>query len=169
MRLFVAAQPPDDVLDALVEVVDDLHHRPDAESLRWVIREQLHVTLRFLGEVPDVAPVLEALAATRLPAAEAEATPGVTRLGRQVLCVPVAGVDALAAAITHIGPDEDRPFRGHLTLARVRGRRGVVARSLAGTPVDLRWPVPEVALVRSHLGPDGPRYETLATFPAHHP
>lgn len=169
MRLFVAAQPPDDVLDALVEVVDDLRHRPAAESLRWVTREQLHVTLRFLGEVPAAAPVLDALAATRLPAAEAAATPGVTRLGRQVLCVPVAGLDTLAAAVAHIGPDEDRPFRGHLTLARARGRRGAVARSLAGTPVDLHWSVPDVALVRSHLGPDGPRYETLATFPAHHP
>lgn len=170
MRLFVAAQPPDDVLDALVGVVDDLRRRPDAESLRWISREQLHVTLRFLGEVPDSAPVVEALTAACLPAAEAVASPGVTRLARQVLCVPVAGLDALAAVVVpHMGPDDDRPYHGHLTLARARGRRAAVARSWAGTPVDLRWPVPEVALVRSHLGSDSPRYETLATFPTHHP
>ena len=166
MRLFVAVQPPEEVLDTLVEMVDGLCSRAGAEVLRWVDRPQLHVTLRFLGEVPSPEAVVESLSGTLLPAAVAEAGPGVTRLGRQVLCVPVAGLDALASEVAAVtAAIDNRPFRGHLTLARARGRRGVVARSWAGAPVDLAWPVAEVALVRSHMGPDGPRYETLARFP----
>jgi 2'-5' RNA ligase len=169
VRLFVAVQPPDAVLDALVEMIDGLRRRDGAEALRWVDRPQLHVTLRFLGEVPDAAGVVEAMKTAPLPVTEAEAGPGVTRLGRQVLCVPVTGLDALASEVAEataaVGPLDDRPFRGHLTLARARGRGGVVARSLAGAPVDLRWPVADVHVVRSHLGPDGPRYEALARFP----
>jgi len=173
MRLFVAAQPSEGVLDALVEVVEGLRGRRDADELRWVTRDQLHVTLRFLGEVHDADAVVESLSASPLPAAVAQAGPGVTRLGRQVLCVPVTGLDALAtdvaAATAAIGPQDDRPFRGHLTLARARGRRGVVARWWAGAPVDERWRVLEVTLICSHLGPDGPRYETLARFPTGNP
>jgi 2'-5' RNA ligase len=77
--------------------------------------------------------------------------------------VPVEGLDDLAAAVTDATdgcgrPLPDRPFRGHLTVARAR--RGSV-RSLAGEAVDARFPVEDVRLVRSHLGRDGARYEDL--------
>jgi 2'-5' RNA ligase len=59
-------------------------------------------------------------------------------------------------------PPEDRPFHGHLTLARVKsgGTRGLVGASISG-----RWPVSEVCLVESRLHPHGARYETVAAFP----
>ena len=44
-RLFVALRPPPDIRDALVDAMDEL---PGA---RWQDEEQLHVTLRFIGEV----------------------------------------------------------------------------------------------------------------------
>lgn len=170
MRLFVAVVPPEDV-------VDDLARLRVAGDLRRVRPEQLHVTLRFLGEVPDadLDAVVGALVATRLPAgAVAVAGPTVERLGRAVLGVPVAGLDDVAAQVTvataALGePPEDRPFRGHVTLARARGRRGVVPRSAAGQPFDRRWPVAGVDLVRSHLGSGGPRYEVVASFPIEGP
>lgn len=168
VRLFVAAALPDDVLDALAALGD-----PRGADLRWVDRSELHVTLRFLGEVPDadVPALVDALAEASLPAAEAAAGPTVTRLGRQVLCVPVAGVDALAAAVVAatagFGVHDPRPYRGHVTLARARGRRGAVDRRWTGAPVAERWPVTEVRLVRSHLGTGRPgsRYEDIAAFP----
>ena len=63
-------------------------------------------------------------------------------------------------------PVEDRPFRAHLTVGRWRPQRpadGALPEQLA----DYRgpeWPVPEVRLLESHLGPD-PRYEALASWP----
>jgi 2'-5' RNA ligase len=84
-----------------------------------------------------------------------------------VVHVPVAGVDSLAATVVAqtaaLGkPPEDRPFRGHLTLARARDRRGVELRPVSGEPVEGAWWVEEIHVIESHLHPDGARYETLA-------
>ncbi len=48
--MFVAVVPPDDVLDHLDEFLDG---RREAAEFRWVLREQLHVTLAFLADVPE--------------------------------------------------------------------------------------------------------------------
>lgn len=159
VRLFVAVTPPDTVLDAVARL-----RRPARPGVRWTTREQWHVTLRFLGEVDDPAPVVAALDRAVLPAAEARIGPRVGLLGRGVVMLPVAGLDGLAAAVVAatagIGePVGDRPFRGHLTLARVR--RGGSARGLLGEELDRTFAVREVALVRSHLGAGPARYEVL--------
>ena len=51
MRLFTAVTPPAAALDALDAAVASA--RPTARGLRWVAREQWHMTLVFLGDVPD--------------------------------------------------------------------------------------------------------------------
>jgi 2'-5' RNA ligase len=131
------------------------------------------VTLRFLGAVaPDrVAPVAEALVALRsLPAVVADLGPATRRLGRSVLVVPVVGLDEVAARVERavvgagVAPEE-RPFRGHLTVARARGR-GSVPPDLAGAALAARWAVGEVTLVESTLrGAKGSRYEVLERVP----
>jgi 2'-5' RNA ligase len=172
VRLFVCVRPPEAVLDALEAVVAGC--RPGApQGVRWVDRDKWHVTLHFLGDVADPVPVIAALAAVALPdVVEAELGPAVELLGRQVVSAPVRGLDELAAAVLgavgHLGdPPEDRPFRGHVTLARL-GRRGAGSRAgsragvpCRGTPVAGRWIVDDIALVRSHLGPGPARYEDL--------
>jgi 2'-5' RNA ligase len=95
--------------------------------------------------------------------------PRVTALGPRVVCLPIAGLDDLAAAVTAATagwglPPEARRFRGHLTLARV-GRGGGRARDLAGAALAARFRVADVRLVRSHLGGPGARYEDLLVRP----
>jgi 2'-5' RNA ligase len=158
VRLFVALRPPDDVLD----IVAGLRRR-ERDGVRWTTREQWHVTLRFLGEVADPQPVATALDDAVLNGCTAVVGPQVTALGREVVIVPVAGVEDLAAVVVaatrDVGkPPATRPFRGHLTLARAR--HGSV-RDLVGEPVEARFRVDAVRLVRSHLGRDGARYEDL--------
>ena len=130
------------------------------------------MTLRFLGPVPDPEPVGEALTGVARTAAPAEAVlgPGVDRFGGRVLHVPVSGLGPLAAAVVgataDMGrPPENRPFAGHVTLARVSERRSVDLRPLTGTPITGRWPVDGLCLVRSQLSGAGARYEVLADFP----
>jgi 2'-5' RNA ligase len=169
MRLFVGVRPPDDVLD----LIADLPRRSRA-GLRWTTRDQWHVTLRFLGEVEDPTVVVEALDgvdARRFAACEAAVGPVIETLSRQVVALPVGGLDDLAAAVigaTHtLGrpPPEDRPFRGHLTLARLarsaRGSARRLAGGIVGRPLSARFTVSDVRVVRSHLGRGGARYEDV--------
>jgi 2'-5' RNA ligase len=73
----------------------------------------------------------------------------------------------LAASARSVGlPVEDRPFRAHLTLGRWRAGQpadGDLPDRLAAA-AGPRWPVRELVLWRSHLGPV-PRYDRLAAWP----
>ena len=62
-RLFVAIRPPEDVRDLLIDAMDD------SPALRWVGDEQLHLTLRFIGEVerPIANDIAGALTRLRSP------------------------------------------------------------------------------------------------------
>jgi RNA 2',3'-cyclic 3'-phosphodiesterase len=159
-RLFVAAWPDADTVRRLREL-----GRPDEAGVRWVPERNLHVTLRFLGEV-DPSEVGRRLATADLPATRAVLGPEIERLGGQQIVVPVAGVDALAAAVrsatAEVGEHDSRPFRGHLTIARTR--RGATS-SLIGRALTSSFDVSEVALVASELLPTGAVYTTVATFP----
>ena len=172
MRLFVAVNPPEEVL-ALVEALP----RPNLAKLRWTTPQQWHVTLRFLGEVEDAGPVAHALSPvpttlqeSGVEAVEAVLGPAVAWFtGRRILQVPVSGVEALAdlvgaATARWVDPPEHGPFAALLTLARVRGP-GWGPSNLAGTPFRAAWRVDEFVLVSSTLGAGGARYETLCSVP----
>lgn len=161
-RTFVAVWPPPAVARALAALP-----RPDVSGVRWVPRDDLHVTLRFLGDA-DADVVGARLRDAGLPAAAAVLGPAVAMLGRRVVMVPVTGLDALAtdtvAATSDLGqPPPDRPFVGHVTLARTSDERA--ARELCGTPVDADFAVEEVAVVTSRPHADGGRYHTVTTVP----
>lgn len=64
---------------------------------------------------------------------------------------------AVAAGFT----SEDRPFHPHLTLARIRPPSNVETLAKAFPAFEVRMPVAEVTLFRSHLGRGGARYEPL--------
>jgi len=77
---------------------------------------------------------------------------------------------AVASALVPLGfPAEERPFRGHVTLARVRSPRGLQPLGeaiAAGSDADLgEWTARDVVLYRSHLRPSGAVYEPLARLP----
>ena len=150
-RLFIAVELPPQALEA----IDALAFEGDPR-VRWVPRQNWHITLRFLGECP-LASVMERLQRSTLPSAEVVLGPTVARLFRSVIAVPAAGLDELAAGVVaataDIGdPPEKRDFRGHVTIGRLRGRGRV---RLVGTPVAARFTVREVALMSSELTPEG--------------
>lgn len=165
-RLFVAVWPPPRVAATLASL-----ERPQLDAVRWTTPEQWHVTLAFLGNVAlsridEVESALRAATARAAGPAEAHLGPSTRRVRRSILCVPVEGLDEVAGdlrrALRPVLPEArlDEPFRGHLTLARARGRHPVPA-ELAEVPLEARWPVREVDLVRSELGRSGARYTTL--------
>lgn len=159
-RLFVAVHPPTEVLD-VIERID----RPDHPGLRWTTRDQWHLTLRFLGEVDDPGRVVSALEGMEaLEPPEVVLGPGVRRWGSRVLVVPAAGLGDLAAAVVAVTagigrPPERRPFRGHLTVARIRP--GHPRPPVPSTTLDARFRATTVDLVESRLSPTGARYTVL--------
>ena len=164
MRLFVAAWPPEPVVEHLAALP-----RPEVKGVRWTRPDQWHVTLRFLGDVEDVDGVVAALRAAAVGRSEAVMGPAVGRFGQRILHVPVEGLgdaaSVVAAATAGFGePPDDRPFRGHITVARTSDRARVDLRPLAGTPLSATWPVDEITLVASRLNPSGSRYEIVERF-----
>ncbi|MGA3146712.1 MAG: RNA 2',3'-cyclic phosphodiesterase [Acidimicrobiales bacterium] len=168
MRLFVAVGLP----APIVELVEALP-RPETRQLRWTTPAQWHITLRFLGEVDEVAEVADAVngLAGRFDPGAIEARLGPESRwfpGRRVLQVPVAGLDALAGLVRDLtarwGAADQPGFSGHVTLARVRGRGGGPAH-LAGVPVEGRFAVARVSVFASTLGAGNASYEVLADVP----
>ena len=167
-RLFVCVWPD----EATREVLRGLH-RKDQPGVRFVPEENWHVTVRFLGQA-DPRPVADALGAVDVAATEVFVGPVVDVLSDHSVIVPAAGLDGWAAAVNRAtGEHGDAPVRrrfvGHITLARLgrpSRRRGAGLPGVVGTPVAARFVATELALVVSHLGRGGARYETLATFPA---
>ncbi len=186
MRLFVAVGIPDAVAADLDRAVAPL--RASWPALRWTGRDAWHLTLAFLGEMPDGAtpsllPRLERAAARHplmsLSLGGAGAFPAPPRA--RVLWTGVQGdraaLSALAASVTAgarragaPGAEENRRFRPHLTLARCRDpvdARDLVA-SLAGYDGP-PWDAGQIHLIRSRLPAcrpqERPRYEALGSWP----
>ena len=160
-RLFVATWPPAHVVEALGRLI-----RPASAGVRWTTPDQWHVTLRFLGSVVDVDAVVEAVTsvAVAVEPVEARLGPVTDRLGRTILVVPVAGLDGLGASViaatSALGsPPEDRPFLGHVTVARSKRR---LPSSVVGVPIEASWTVTELAVVASDTRPEGARYTDVA-------
>lgn len=172
-RLFVAIRPPQEICDLLVDAMDD---SPD---LRWVGEEQLHLTLRFIGEVER--PVANDLAAAldRLHCGEFELQiNGIGRFDQRrggavwAGVKPRAPVAALAAKVERIcqevgfGP-ERRVFHPHITLARWKGRSSSAANALVERTRGLSsepFRVDRFVLLESRLSRHGPHYEDVAAY-----
>jgi RNA 2',3'-cyclic 3'-phosphodiesterase len=163
-RLFVAVWPPEEVIEHLRSL-----RRKDQRGVRFVPPENWHVTLRFLGEADEreVAAALDELDTRDLPPPVAKVGPAVDVIGGKAMMIPVAGLGELAHAVeratVHLGEPPRKRFVGHLTLARFA--RGARLPAALGSLLDDEFPVAEIALVESRLGPAGARYETLATWP----
>lgn len=161
MRLFVSLRPPAHAVDHLAAA---------AKGLRTTDVAQWHITLAFLGEVPDPQPVAAQLATLSHPPVVLQLK-GSGRLRSQggLVYAGVAGdVDALHRLAAEVQDAcrragahlEDRPYRPHLTVARRAPREATVLAAYEG-PV---WTADEVELVRSHLSARAV-HEVLERFP----
>jgi 2'-5' RNA ligase len=183
-RLFVALHLPDEVISVLDAVQNDLRAAVFPGLVSWVVPRNIHLTLKFLGDIPlsehrAIAEALTSVAAVnapfelctgRLGCFPSERNPRVVWVGVQGQTGALQRLrDAVEGAIAPLGyPTEDRPFSPHLTLGRVRRdaqRRAAqtLGRAIqaSAAPPAVTWQVTEVNLFRSELKPDGAVYTLL--------
>ncbi|NUO63706.1 MAG: RNA 2',3'-cyclic phosphodiesterase [Gemmatimonadaceae bacterium] len=183
MRLFLAINPPSELRGSLAEAMRPL--RDAAPGLRWVSAERVHLTVRFLGDQP-----IERLAEIRVAvdtaaARHVEAPVALGRLGAfpnfrraRVVWLGVAPDPRLELlhhdveeACVRLGFEpEGRPFRPHLTIARVpdgapEEELRALHRLARSFPFEATIDVPSIDLMVSELSPEGPRYRLLHTSP----
>ena len=149
-----------------------------ARDFRWVPPANLHLTVRFLGQVDreTLDALVTRLAKQHLKGFDLELSDVSTfKRGHLVRVVwiglsrDVAAAAALAATVeaecrsAGLEPEERR-FQPHLTLARARGREGSVLPPLPDAPRLDPWHADELVLYQSHLGRAGSVYEPLANL-----
>lgn len=181
MRAFIAIELTHEVHERLVAVKRELvRHRA---AVRWVRDDNLHLTIKFLGDVSAEAleslhGELTALLRATPPLAATVCGLGVfpdTRRPRVVWAgVTCPGLGTVAAAVdaaaVRIGvAPETRPFSAHVTLGRVSGpaRWAPLGREIAARAAEAFGACAIAALVavRSDLRPDGALYTKLWSIP----
>jgi 2'-5' RNA ligase len=178
MRVFIAVDLPNEIRKTLADVQHELHS--SSSSVRWVAPESIHITLKFIGEMPD----------KRLEDVDAAMT-GFTWLpftitvrgvgffpGNRSPRVLWAGLEAptmrdmaeeLDTRMERVGFDkEKRAFRPHITLARARDTRIDSSLVTAAEPYQQRdfgsFVADRVFLFQSKLKPSGAVYEKLKEY-----
>ncbi|MBI4322660.1 MAG: RNA 2',3'-cyclic phosphodiesterase [Candidatus Omnitrophica bacterium] len=181
MRAFLAVELPDNVREAVVAVQRALA----GDGVKWVEPENLHVTMRFLGEITEVQrqaieSLLLKVAGSRAPIDAALSAVGTfpERGMPRVIWVGIGqGAEQLSRLAEEIErglaalsiSNEERRFVAHVTLGRVRSPTAgdVLRRRLT----QIRWTPPapfwieRVTLFQSTLGGAGPVYTALGRFP----
>jgi 2'-5' RNA ligase len=183
IRAFVAANLDSGLKVALARVQDRL--KATRADVGWVRPENLHLTLKFLGQVEEsrisaIGQAIAAAAAGRGPVHLVFQGLGAFPRPREARVVWVGisnGAEALGAlqakvetALESLGfMREARPFTAHLTLGRVRGPayREQLARALSEAPVEVlgEMVLDRIELMKSNLSPGGARYTILQSFP----
>ncbi|MBX7482709.1 RNA 2',3'-cyclic phosphodiesterase [Qipengyuania qiaonensis] len=173
-RLFVGIRPPGDIRDALIDLMEGI------DLARWQDDDQLHLTLRYVGEVDthlaedlagrlrevDMPPFDLTIAGTGTFAkkgrphtlwAGIEPSDGLRRLQRRIerICIS-AGLEP-----------EHRKYHPHITLARINRSTGALAPFFAAT-ASLRlgpWRAESYILFESTLGRHGSVYDPIVRYP----
>ena len=173
MRLFLAGVVPDALKQSLETQLEPV--RAATRQARWLPPESVHLTLVFLGAVPDgsvpaleqaFAPVCARHPSMALTLAGVETfgssrSPRVlaTTLGGEVEALHALVTDARRVAETIVPLEPERPFRPHLTVARARSAHGDHllgrCRTALVRALDGGFVLQEVALVKSATLPTG--------------
>lgn len=177
LRLFLAVDPGD---EARFAIVDLLRSRIKEMPGRAVPPQHWHVTLRFLGGVGEAGrdKVTYAVDGAELGSAFSVRWGGLGAFPKaSKAAVLWVGADHGGDRLVELAKDlgqavedagfgpEDRPFRPHLTLSRIRPPEDVSDVIEGVEAMGVTSKIDAVLLYRSHLGGSGARYELLERFP----
>jgi 2'-5' RNA ligase len=182
MRTFIAIELPQEIKNVLLKLQEQL--KTSQADVKWVNPQNIHLTLKFLGEVDEkkleeIGEILEALKTAVGPfyirLSSVGAFPkidyprvvwvGIDKGDNETK--EIAGL--LEAKIAKLDiPAEDRPFSSHITIGRVKSglNRGRLVKNLNDSlnqfgQENVEFQVRKIVLFKSTLTPKGPIYEIL--------
>jgi 2'-5' RNA ligase len=186
-RLFIAISLPERVKTEIEKAQAELRGVLPGDGFRWTKREQFHLTLKFMGNVPadrieslicSVQKACNGVPALRLRAGRIGAFPKVK--SPRVVWVGVHDREGFllklqpaieAAVIGFTTEKAEGEFTGHVTLGRARGLERSQAEAFAKLAVRMaercfgEWTADKIEIIRSEFSPAGARYTTLAAVP----
>ncbi len=184
IRAFLAIEPPEEILQTVLRLQEKLKNEVSGR-ISWTRSGGQHLTLKFYGDISaeDVDSISQAVQnrlqsgwTLNLKVEKLGVFPD-ARKPRVLWCGTTGDVEKLAALQKQLDadfaligfPKEDRPFRAHLTLARIKDPRDVSGVGNALTKHAMfsagEFSVRELILFQSKLTPQGAIYTRLAAFP----
>lgn len=176
MRLFIAVDIPTEVRDSIENI--KLDFKP-LRGLRFVEKDNIHITLKFLGEVEEeiIPDMISSLAAVKFKPFKLS----ISKMGvfpnennMRVLWVDAEPAEPLSELKKRIdaalpGARDDHPFKNHITIARITTDQPEDMRMInslvANKSVEKKeFTVRKFTLYSSKLTPEGPVYEVLKVF-----
>jgi len=184
IRAFLAIEPPETVRQAMAVVQNRLKYCVSG-AISWVRPEGIHLTLKFFGNIAEtdidrISAAVEPVAARFAPLDLQVRRVGLFPDSRRprVIWLGLEGdVSALKALQEEADRElerygfsrEDRPFRAHLTLARIKSPRGLTGLDRIMKKSEVyeagRFQAEGLTLFRSDLTPQGAIYSKLAGYP----
>jgi len=179
IRLFIAIDLPEKVKDVLMETAVALSQNVPNRAIRWVTREQMHLTLRFLGDtavsqLPDLQQELAELVAQHQPfqlrlrgigAFPNQKRSRVVWAGLAGDLTPLRKMQAeIEEWVVALGWSPEKwPYNPHLTLGRVKDPQQVRGLNWDTKLEEVGFGITAVQLMQSELRPSGPVYTVRQT------
>ena len=156
-RAFIAVPLPQSICANLLEL------DRSQQGIRWSSPGRWHITVRFFEDA-DMGQLEQLFFQIEAQEAVGSLGPRVSRLGEQILIVPVGGLSVLAeqvrAATAAQGSNDQLPFVGHITLGRMKETGSA---ELEGTPIEGVFGVDQLLLVESRIGSGGHAHTVVAS------
>lgn len=187
LRAFIAIEVQQSIQEAIFKLTSKLRRDYPTPGIRWVSINNIHLTLKFLGEVPSqkldiliqsLDFEIKQLEPFSIPFSETGVFPNVRRpriiwIGLKYLPELVNLISIIESSSSKLGhPKEERPFSPHITLGRI-GESFPVALHQKLLPelsvVDITSIDPvlinSIKVFKSDLKPKGPEYTVIRSFP----
>ncbi|MDD5194120.1 MAG: RNA 2',3'-cyclic phosphodiesterase [Candidatus Omnitrophica bacterium] len=174
MRLFIAITIPDEIKEKIIKATETFKRVcPDA---KWVKAENIHMTLKFLGEVEEklleeIQKVITQTAfcssftvkLTHFGFFPSEKNPRVFFIATDKEEILKGMADNLEENLEKLGFPKEKRFLPHLTLARFREAKNIEALKSAvhRSAVEGSFTIEAITLYKSTLKKDGPVYENI--------
>ncbi len=189
-RLFIALAVPEEVKKELQRAQSELRGRLQKHTVRWAPPAQMHLTLKFLGNVASnridelvasLRSACDGVAPLELSAAGIGFFPNAQR--PRVIWAGILNENnrlehlqqkVAASTGTFTTVSDEKAFAAHLTIARIKERNASDARALGVGAAEMngrefgRWTAASVEIIRSKLGPAGNRYSRIAEVALSH-